>query len=45
MITKTKLWKSIIKEMKIMEDSKKVTARIMETIRQIPQDENNNKRT
>ncbi len=42
MITKTKFWKTIQKELKDIEQSKKFTAEIMQKIKDIPQDENKN---
>lgn len=45
MITKTKFWMSIQKELKEMEQSKKFTAAIMEKIKDIPQDEDKKKET
>lgn len=43
MITKTKFWKLIKKELKNIEQSEKLTAEIMKRIKDIPQDENKNK--
>ncbi len=40
MITKTNFWKSIQKELKELEQSKKFTAEIMKRIKDIPQNEN-----
>ena len=45
MITKTKFWMSIQKELKEMEQSKKFTPAIMEKIKDIPQDEDKKKET
>ena len=42
MITKTQFWKSIQKELKNIEQSKKLTAEIMKRIKDTPQDENKN---
>ena len=42
MITKTKFWKSIQKELKNIEQSKKLTAEIMKRIKDTPQDEDKN---
>jgi hypothetical protein len=43
MITKTKFWEKIKKELKEVERSKKFTAEIMNRIKGIPQDENKNR--
>jgi hypothetical protein len=40
MITKTKFWKDLIKQLKEVERSKQFTTEIMERIKGIPQDEN-----
>jgi hypothetical protein len=40
MITKTKFWEKIRKELKEVERSKKFTADIMKRIKEIPQSEN-----
>ncbi len=45
MITKTNFWKSIRKELKEMEQSKKLTAVIMKKIKDIPQNENKTRET
>ena len=42
MITKTKLWKLLQKELKDLERSKKITSQVMEQIKTIKQDENKN---
>ncbi len=42
MITKTEFWKSIQKELKNIEQSKKLTAEIMKRIKDTPQDEDKN---
>jgi hypothetical protein len=42
MITKTEFWKSIQKELKNIEQSKKLTAEIMKRIKDTPQNENKN---
>jgi hypothetical protein len=42
MITKTKLWKKIRKELKEVERSKHFTTEIMKRIKGTPQDENKN---
>ena len=39
MITKTKFWEKIIKELKEVERSKNFTQEIMKRIKEIPQDE------
>ena len=40
MITKTKFWEKIRKELKEVERSKKFTAEIMNIVKDVPQDEN-----
>ena len=39
MITKTKFWEKIIKELKEVERSKNFTQEVMKRIKEIPQDE------
>jgi hypothetical protein len=43
MITKSKVWEKIKKELKEVERSKRLTAEIMNRIKDTPQDENNQK--
>ncbi len=43
MITKNKIWKKIVEELKEVERSKKITADIMKRIKGMPQDENKNR--
>jgi len=43
MITKTKIWRTIQKELKEVERSKQFTAEIMKMIKGVPQDENKNR--
>lgn len=43
MITKTKFWIQIQKELKNIEQSKKLTSEIMKRIKDTPQDETKNK--
>ena len=43
MITKTKFWIEIQKELKNIEQSKKLTSKIMKRIKDTPQDETKNK--
>ena len=43
MITKTKFWKKIQKQLKEVERSKQFTAEIMKRIKDTPQDENKNR--
>jgi len=43
MITKTKFWRTIKKELKEVERSKQFTAEIMKMIKDVPQDENKNR--
>jgi hypothetical protein len=43
MITKTKFWRTIQKELKKAERSKQLTAEIMKMIKDMPQDENKNR--
>ena len=45
MITKTEFWKSIQKELKNIEQSKKLTSEIMKRIKDISQDENKTRKT
>ena len=45
MITKTEFWKSIQKELKNIEQSKKLTSEIMKRIKDTPQDENKTRKT
>ena len=45
MITKTEFWKSIQKELKNIEQSKKLTSETMKRIKDTPQDENKKKET
>ena len=45
MITKTKFWKKIKKELKEVERSKSFTAAIMKRIKDIPQNENKKEET
>jgi len=40
MITKTPFWKTIVKELKEAERSKKITSDIMRLIKETPQNEN-----
>tara|TARA_R100001510_G_C7482342_1_gene93788 strand:- start:232 stop:354 length:123 start_codon:yes stop_codon:yes gene_type:complete len=40
MITKTKFWKTIKKQLKGIEHSKRFTAEIMKRVKETPQDEN-----
>ena len=40
MITKTKFWKKVQEQFKEVARSKKITAKIMKKIKEIPQDEN-----
>jgi hypothetical protein len=43
MITKTKMWKKIIQELKQADRSKKKLQKIMDLIKETPQDENKNR--
>jgi hypothetical protein len=45
MITKTKFWKTIKQQLKEVERSKHFTAEIMKRIKDIPQNENENRGT
>ena len=43
MITKTKMWKKITEELKQVDRSKKQLQKIMDLIKETPQDENKNR--
>lgn len=45
MITKTKFWKNIVKGLKQVEDSRKLTQQIMDRVKETPQHENKTRET